>query len=116
MSAEGRLAPPALAAFVAEVGSFALSGRSMRRAQVRFEAELRSGTADARAVRRYLAQVERYFRGFEREAQRRLRSVEQRLARVQQLQFNLAAERGVGAARVAALQGVLARVRELGAR
>jgi hypothetical protein len=61
----------------------------------------------------YLAAARRYFVGFEREAREHLREVESRLAKVSQLQFNLTAERGVAARRVAATQGVLSRVAEL---
>jgi hypothetical protein len=58
----------------------------------------------------------RYFRGFEREARAHLRDLDERLARVSQLQFNLTAERGVAARRAELTQGVLARVEELGPR
>lgn len=65
-------------------------------------------------VRRYRGAVERYFSGFAREARRRLDEVDRRIAHVNQVQFNLQAERGVALRRVELTQGVLSGVAELG--
>jgi hypothetical protein len=67
----------------------------------------------AEEVNRYRAAVERYFSGFAREAQQRLRDVDRRIAHVNQVQFNLQAERGVALRRVEVTQGVLSGAREL---
>ncbi len=98
------------------VERFYVTDRRLRRAQARMARALDGSDPSVADVRAYLAAVERYFAGFEREARRHLRDIERRLARVAQLQFNLTAERGVATQRVAATQGVLARLRELGAR
>jgi hypothetical protein len=104
-----------LRALAAEIGRFYVRDRRLRRAQDRM-AELLAApepVPDAE-IARYLTEVLRYFRGFEREARVRLRDLDRRLARVSQLQFNLTAERGVAAGRVEATVGVLARVAEIG--
>jgi hypothetical protein len=104
----------ALAALVAEIGRFHIRERAMRRAQADIERLLANGGEPGEAaVRRYLGAVRGYFSGFEREARQHLGDVERRLAKVSQLQFNLAAERGVAVRRVEATQGVLARALEL---
>ncbi len=106
-----------LAALVAEVGRFYVRDRAMRRAQERMAATLAGGEipGDA-AVARYLAAVRRYFGGFEREARAHLADLDRRLANVNQLQFNLTAERGVAQRRVEVTQGVLTRIEELAPR
>lgn len=106
----------AIRALVAEIARFYVSDKALRRAQQRMAALLASADPlPEKAVRAYLAEVRRYFTGFEREAREHLVDVERRLARVSQLQFNLAAERGVTARRVEATQGVLARIAQIGA-
>jgi alpha-ketoglutarate-dependent taurine dioxygenase len=104
-----------LRALAEEVGRFHVRDRKLGRAQARMAELLAAGGAvpDAEAAA-YLAEVLRYFRGFEREARAHLRDLERRLARVSQVQFNLTAERGVAIRRVEATQGVLARIAELG--
>ena len=64
-------------------------------------------------LRRYREVVERYFRGFAREARRRLDELDKRIAHVNQVQFNLQAERAVALRRVEKTQGVLSEVAEL---
>jgi hypothetical protein len=109
------------AALVERVGSFYIRDRAMLRAQRRITAALAAstrggsgGALDRREVDAYLAAVRRYFCAFAREAEAHLRSVDRRLDRVSQLQFNLTAERGVAQRRVEATQGVLSAVAELG--
>jgi hypothetical protein len=105
----------ALRALVAEIARFYVSDRALRRAQQKMAGLLSSGgPLPPKAVSAYLAEVRRYFEGFEREARSHLRDVDRRLAQVSQLQFNLTAERGVTARRVEATQGVLARIAQLG--
>lgn len=107
--------PEALRALVTEIARFYVSDKALRRAQQRMAALLSSGgEIPEKAVRVYLAEVKRYFEGFRKEAEAHLGDVDRRLARVSQLQFNLAAERGVTARRVEATQAVLARVEGLG--
>ena len=55
------------------------------------------------------ARCEQYFSGFEREARAHLRDVDKRLEGLNQVNFNLTAERGVAVKRIEATQGVLAR-------
>ena len=105
-----------LAGLVAEVGTFHLRDRKLVAAQRAMAAALERGdTPQADAVRAYLRAVEWYFSGFAREARAHLRDVERRLAKVSQVQFNLAAERGVAARRIDLTEGVLAKLSELDA-
>jgi hypothetical protein len=106
----------ALAGLVAEVGRFYVRDRAMRRAQAEMSAALAAGGPPSDAlVERYLAAVRRYFGGFEREARAHLADLDRRLARANQLQFNLTAERGVTQRRVEITQGVLGRIEEVAA-
>ncbi len=95
---------------VAQVGEFYITDKSMKRAQNSMEAILAQGPADPRQIQEYLGEVRRYFTGFEREARSHLRRVDSRLEHLNQLHFNLTAERGVAVRRIEATQGVLARV------
>ncbi len=105
-----------LRALVATVGEFYVRDRALTAAQQKMERTLEAGEPDAADVRAYLRAVERYFRGFAREAEAQLKHVDRELERLYQLQFNLTAERGVAARRVEATQGVLSSVAELGAK
>jgi len=114
---EGTGARAALEALHAEIGRFYVRDRALLRAQREMDKALETrGDVDRSAVRTYLREVARYFEGFEREARKHLKNVESRLARIDQVQFNLTAERGVAARRVDATQGVLSRLREIGGR
>ncbi|MBV8244416.1 MAG: hypothetical protein JOZ38_00690 [Candidatus Eremiobacteraeota bacterium] len=104
---------PELRALVRTVGEFYLTDRAMRRAQERIESLLESGEADAASVATYLTEVARYFQGFEREARAHLKSVDRRLTRVNQVHFNLTAERGVAVRRIEITQRVLDDVNRL---
>lgn len=64
-------------------------------------------------VERYRRAVDCYFSGFAREAVRRLEELDKRIAHVNQVQFNLQAERGVALRRVEVTQGVLSGLAEL---
>lgn len=96
-----------LRALVARVGEFYVTDKVMKAAQKKMAAALESGTVDARAQDEYLAAVRRYFSGFEKEARAHLRDVDKRLEQINQVQFNLTAERGVAVRRIEATQGVL---------
>ena len=102
-----------LAALVEEIGRFYITDRAMARAQQRFAGLLADADPSDADLDAYLDAVRRYFGGFEREARAHLSDVEGRLAKVSQVQFNLTAERGVAARRVAATQGVLSNAAEL---
>ena len=103
-----------LRALVAEVAGFYTTDRRLRKAQQRMADVLgRDRPPSPREVRRYLKELARYFKGFHREAYRHLADVEERLAKVSQVQFNLTAERGVAARRVELTQGVLERIAEI---
>jgi hypothetical protein len=101
-----------LEALVANVATFYVRDRALLRAQAKMTELLAAGVPAPPEVEAYLAAVRRYFVGFDREAHEHLRDVERRLAKTSQLQFNLTAERGVAARRVAATQGVLSEVAE----
>lgn len=94
-------------ALVARVGEFYITDRAMKNAQKRIESALAGGTLDARVKNEYVDAVRRYFTGFEREARAHLRDVDKRLEHVNQVHFNLTAERGVAVRRIEATQSVL---------
>lgn len=97
----------ALRSLVARVGAFHITDRETKRAQRTIEAALERGDVDDRAEQAYRDAVRRYFESFDREARAHLRDVDLRLERVNQVQFNLAAERGVAVKRIEATQAVL---------
>jgi len=98
---------------VAQVGAFHITDRAMKLAQGTAEAAIREGRAGAWDAARYLEAVERYFSAFEREARAHLRDIDKRLEGLNQVIFNLTAERGVAVKRIEATQSVLERTREL---
>lgn len=99
--------PAALRALVTRVGEFYLTDKRMKKAQDRISAELEAGAPSDAAVREYLETISKYFTGFEREAREHLRSVDKRLEHINQVHFNLSAERGVAVRRIEATQEVL---------
>ncbi len=103
-----------LRALVARVAEFYITDKPMKAAQKKMEGILASGAADERAEHDYLAAVRRYFSGFEKEARAHLRDVDKRLEHVDQVHFNLAAERGVAVRRIEATQGVLQELERIG--
>jgi hypothetical protein len=94
-------------ALVERVGEFYITDKAMKNAQKKAEAAIASGDADERAAREYAQAVRRYFTGFEREARAHLRDVDKRLEQINQVHFNLTAERGVAVRRIEATQAVL---------
>jgi hypothetical protein len=82
----------------------------MKQAQQRIEAALHNGSLDDRVRAEYLAAARRYFEGFDREARAHLRDVDRRLEHVNQVHFNLTAERGVAVKRIEATHAVLHRL------
>lgn len=96
------------AALVSHVGAFHITDRSMRTAQNAAESAVRAGNDDEGARRRYVEAVKHYFSAFEREARAHLRDVDKRLEGLNQMIFNLAAERGVAVKRIEATQAILA--------
>jgi imidazolonepropionase-like amidohydrolase len=98
---------------VARVGAFHITDRAMKAAQSAAESALRDGRIDESLRRSYLQAARRYFSGFEREARAHLRDVDRRLEHVNQVRFNLSAERGVAVKRIEATQSVLADVTEM---
>jgi len=99
-------------ALVARVAEFYITDRTMKIAQKKIEAELAGGGAGPAARQQYLDAVKRYFAGFEREARAQLRDVDKRLVHVNQVHFNLTAERGVVVKRIEATQGVLKEIED----
>jgi hypothetical protein len=96
-----------LRALAARVGEFYVTDKTLKAAQKKVEAALAAGTVDERTYQEYITAVHRYFTGFEKEAHAHLRDVDKRLEHVNQVQFNLTAERGVAVRRIEATQSVL---------
>ena len=106
--------PDDLAALVRTVAGFHLTDRTLVRAQRALERELAAGPPVPATVAAYLGAARTYFAGFERDARAHLTSVDRELEQLYARQYNLAAERGVAAKRIEAVQGVLARLAEIG--
>ena len=102
-----------IAQFVAHVGQFHVTDRSMKAAQTAAEAALASNAFDDAARAAYLRAVANYFTPFEKEARSHLKDVDKRLEHANQVVFNLAAERAVAVKRIEATQAVLAELGEL---
>jgi hypothetical protein len=96
-----------LRALVTRVGEFYITDKTMKSAQQKMKNALERDAVDEPARREYLAAVRRYFAGFEKEARVHLRDVDKRLEHVNQVHFNLTAERGVAVRRIEATQAVL---------
>jgi hypothetical protein len=105
---------PQLAALVETVAGFHVTDRRLLRAQRAIEGALASGTTAPAVVSAYLEAVRSYFTAFAGDAQAQLASVDRELEGLYQRQYNLAAERGVAVKRIEVVQGVLARLTELG--
>lgn len=97
----------ALTDLAQRVGAFHITHRAMKRAQHAIEVAIAAGAVDDALRGAYLAEVRRYFQGFDAEARAQLRDVDRRLERVNQIHFNLIAERGVAVKRIEATQSVL---------
>jgi hypothetical protein len=91
----------------AQIGAFHITDPTMRRAQREVEAAIAAGRVDDSLRHSYVAAARRYFQGFDREARAHLRDVDRRLERVNQIAFNLTAERGVAVKRIDATHAVL---------
>jgi hypothetical protein len=104
----------ALRALVTRVGAFYVRDRRLQRAQRAIEALLAAGEPEPAQAGAYLAEVQRYFRAFDREAALQLRRVDRELERLYLQQYNMTAERNVAAKRAEATQGVLSALAELG--
>jgi hypothetical protein len=103
-----------LSELVARIGAFHVTDRAMKRAQLAMEEAIAGGAVDDRARAAYLAAARRYFAGFNGEARAHLRDVDRRLEHVNQVHFNLTAERGVAVKRIEATQAVLDALSEAG--
>jgi Arc/MetJ family transcription regulator len=97
----------AMVELVARVGAFHITDRAMGRAQRAIESAIGRDAVDDAARRAYLSAVRRYFHGFDNEAREQLRDVDRRLERINQIHFNLTAERGVAVKRIEATQAVI---------
>ncbi|MFY9719865.1 MAG: hypothetical protein WAK16_09480 [Candidatus Cybelea sp.] len=98
---------PALRDLVARIGAFHITDRRLKSAQHAIEAAIESGAVDESIRQAYRSAALRYFEGFDREARAHLRDVDRRLERVNQIAFNLGAERGVAVKRIEGTQAVL---------
>ncbi|MGZ3498497.1 MAG: hypothetical protein ACXWNK_16770 [Vulcanimicrobiaceae bacterium] len=103
----------AFRAFVAHIGEFYVTDKKMKGAQARIESLLAAGEADERERETYLAAVRTYFNAFEKEARAHLRTVDKRLEHINQVHFNLTAERGVAVRRIEATRNVLVELEKL---
>lgn len=92
---------------MARVAVFHIVDRNMRSAQDAIVRALRNGNVEEGQRLAYLDAVRRYFAGFDREARSNLRDVDKRLEHVNQVRFNLTAERAVIAKRIEATSAVL---------
>jgi hypothetical protein len=92
---------------VVRIGTFHITDRAMKTAQRRIEAALSDGNLDEGVRDAYLRAARRYFEGFDREARAHLRDVDRRLEHVNQVHFNLAAERGIAVKRIEGTTSVL---------
>ena len=101
------MADDSLRGLVARVGEFYVTDKALKGAQKKIESAMDAGAVDERTQSEYLEAVRRYFSGFEKEARAHLRDVDKRLEHVNQVHFNLTAERGVAVRRIEATQGVL---------
>jgi hypothetical protein len=101
-------ADEALRDLVAQVGAFHITERALKQAQRAIETAMNDGAVDEATRTNYLHAARRYFEGFDREARAQLRDVDKRLERVNQVHFNLTAERGVAVKRIEATSAVLA--------
>jgi hypothetical protein len=99
-----------MTALVTHVAAFHITDRAMKRAQSDMESTLAAGDVDAKAMRDYVDAVRRYFDGFAKEARDALRDVDRRLEQINQVHFNLTAERGVAVKRIEATEAILQEV------
>jgi hypothetical protein len=99
---------PRLTDLVTRVGAFHITHRATKQAQRTMEEAIRNGAVDDATRSAYLSTVRRYFEDFDREARANLRDVDRRLEHVNQVRFNLTAERGVAVKRIEGTQNVLA--------
>jgi hypothetical protein len=98
---------PALRDLVARIGAFHITDRRLKGAQRAIEAAIETGAVDESVRKAYRSAALRYFEDFDREARAHLRDVDRRLGRVNQIAFNLSAERGVAVKRIEGTQAVL---------
>jgi hypothetical protein len=96
-----------LRALAERVAHFHITDRAMLKAQRSIEASFERGEPTPGEHAAYLREVEKYFEGFEREARAHLRDVDKRLEQLNQVIFNLTAERAVAVKRIEATQSVL---------
>ena len=97
----------ALRALVALVDEFYITQRRMKAAQQRVSALLERGDVPEEEARRYVRAVNDYFKSFEHEIRAHLRSLDGRLSKAYQVQFNLTAEREVAVKRMEATRAVI---------
>ncbi|MBV9149836.1 MAG: hypothetical protein JO024_08215 [Candidatus Eremiobacteraeota bacterium] len=104
----------ALRALVFLADEFHITQRRMKTAQQRMHELLDRGGVSEEEVQRYLSAINDYFRSFEREIRAHLNSLDGRLAKAYQVQFNLTAERAVAVKRMEATQAVIAAAGRVG--
>jgi len=98
---------------VSRVCEFYITDKGMKKAQERMADLLAHNAATEADVAAYLQAVGRYLAGFHSEARTHLRSLDKRLEQVNQVHFNLTAERNVAVRRIEGTQGFLAELSEL---
>ena len=98
---------------VARVGEFHITDRAMKKAQTRMVELLASGAATEADIAAYRQTVRRYFAAFESEARGHLRTLDKRLEAVNQVHFNLTAERNMAVRRIEGTQSVLSELEQI---
>ena len=104
----------ALRALVSLADEFYITQRRMKNAQQRMRELLDRGNVSEEEAQRYVSAVNDYFKSFEREIRVHLNSLDGRLAKVYQVQFNLTAEREVAVKRMEATRAVIAAAGRVG--
>jgi hypothetical protein len=98
---------------VSRIGEFYITDKGMKKAQARMTDLLTRDAVDDREADAYLQAVNSYFSGFESEARTHLRTLDKRLEQVNQVHFNLTAERNVAVRRIEGTRSVLEDVSQL---
>ena len=98
---------PELLELVERVATYHITHRATKEAQRRMESAIRSESVDETSRAEYFKAIRRYFEGFDQEARAHLRDVDRRLEHINQVHFNLTAERGVAVKRIEGTRGVL---------
>ena len=104
----------ALQALVSLADAFYITQRRMKNEQQRMRELLDHRSVSEEEAQRYVSAINDYFKSFEREIRAHLNSLDGRLAKAYQVQFNLTAEREVAVKRMEATRAVIAAAGRVG--